>query len=261
KVDDTQLSITYRQKELALRQAQTARDQKYNFWSTDIEKIEADIALDQARMEFDKAKKDLENAVLRSEIDGTVVQINLEVGDVTSITGSNTKDTLEARNAAAVVVMDTTNLKVNLQISEAEVSDVKVGQKAMITFETPSLTLEGKVSKIDLLSTLQNNVSFYNVVVNFKQDSNEIKVGMIGDVNIILEEKENVLIAPNNAIQFDILGEYVEVQVEEDQFEKRYIKKGISNEVESEITEGVNEGEFVKIYLNTNVFPGIGFGG
>src|SRR5690606_4790745 len=39
KVDDTQLSITYRQKELALRQAQTARDQKYNFWSTDIEKI------------------------------------------------------------------------------------------------------------------------------------------------------------------------------------------------------------------------------
>lgn len=250
KINDTELLLAYRQADLALRQAQSMRQSLGGFAGA-MEIQAADLEVESKTILWQNAQRKYDSAVLKSGISGTVVLVNVKVGDKVTGVGSNSKDTSEARSAAAVAIVDTTNLQVKLQISEAEITELKLGQKAQITFSTiPGLIYEGSVSSIDMLGTQQNNVFFYNVIVTFKKENNDVKIGMIGDINIILEEKANTLIIPTNALKFDENGEYVEVQVGEGKFEKRQVKTGISNEIEMEILEGVKEGDIVKVDLS-----------
>jgi macrolide-specific efflux system membrane fusion protein len=257
-IDDIKLKIAFNQADLALKQAKTERDNAYRFHLSATAKQTADLAVDQAQLNYDTAQKKLNNAVLRSPIAGTVMQVNIAVGDKAPALGSNTKNTDAARAAAAIVVMDTNHLMVTLQISDAEIADIKAGQQTQITFDNYPMHYDGVVSNVDLLSTQQNNVSFYNVTITFTQPANDVKIGMVANVTIVLEEKKNVLSVPRNAISVDQKGEYVEVQNGQN-FDKKYITRGISNDIQTEVTDGVREGDMVKV--NFDSAPSGGFGG
>jgi HlyD family secretion protein len=74
-----------------------------------------------------------------------------------------------------------------------------------------------------------------------------IRAGYSANANIVLEKKDSVLVIPEGLLKFEKDSSYVEIQTgQEQQFEKRYVKTGLSDGINIEITEGLKKEDKVK---------------
>lgn len=159
---------------------------------TDFESANANSKLTSASVNLQKAQYDMEKATLTSPIDGQISQLNYASGDI--ITDSN-------KSVATVINNDT--LFIELNIEEADISALQVGQKAYATFDAlDGLELEGEVSFISLTSDTNNNgIVTYLVRVLFSKGEHEIREGMTANVNFVSSEARGVLVAPVAAVR------------------------------------------------------------
>ena len=81
----------------------------------------------------------------------------------------------------------------------------------------------------------------------------QLREGLTVTVSIIVESRMDTLMVPNGAIITEGFQTYVNVIGENGAEEKRTVTTGISNWAFTEITEGVSEGEQVKVTLNTSL--------
>jgi macrolide-specific efflux system membrane fusion protein len=174
---------------------------------------QAKAAIAQANVQVQQAKDALDDTVLKSPIKGTVVYVAGDVGETpasaprgsaaTSAT-PNGPGSVENRNAATqsgfVILADTTHKSITAQIDEADVSKVKFGQSAVVTFPASGTVVKGTVSTIDVQETVINNVVEYNVGIALDAGAAAQKLGQSASVVITTASKQNVLEVPNNAI-------------------------------------------------------------
>jgi HlyD family secretion protein len=74
-----------------------------------------------------------------------------------------------------------------------------------------------------------------------------IRAGYSANANIVLDRKDSVMVIPEGMLKFENDSSYVEVQsMEEQKFEKRYVKTGLSDGINIEITEGLKKEDKVK---------------
>ena len=112
----------------------------------------------------------------------------------------------------AVVLVDRSNLNVDLQIDESQVVELSVGDTASITLEAvPSLKLTGKVTYINPVGTSNQGVVYYDVLVVLDKADPSILIGATADVTIQAGQPQNVLTVPVSAVGNGSQGEYVDV--------------------------------------------------
>jgi multidrug efflux pump subunit AcrA (membrane-fusion protein) len=80
----------------------------------------------------------------------------------------------------------------------------------------------------------------------------QLREGLTVTVNIIVASRTNALLVPNSAVTTEGLQSYVQVTSASGAIEKRAVKTGISNWQYTEITDGLTEGEQVKVTLTTS---------
>ena len=125
--------------------SQTDRDAieaRFRKASAAVEASKSDIVVEEARVE--KAKVEFEFTLIRAPFAGTVLTKNADVGEVVAPFGS-------AANArgAVVTLADMDSLQVEADVSEANLSKVKVGQQCVITLDSyPDKKYRGEVSSI-----------------------------------------------------------------------------------------------------------------
>ena len=149
------------------------------------------VQLAQARYEaaqatLDKAQATLEAATIVAPFDGTVVAVGAEVGDLVS------------SNTSIVTLADLSGLEVLASVDETDISQVKVGQEAQITFDAfTGSTFRGKVLEVPLQGTLSQNVVTYQVRLSLEgaQDVSLLP-GMTANVKIVTGQRQNVLLVP-----------------------------------------------------------------
>jgi HlyD family secretion protein len=74
-----------------------------------------------------------------------------------------------------------------------------------------------------------------------------IRAGYSANANIVLDKKDDVIVIPEGLLKFEDEQSYVEVMTDVDQqFEKRFVKTGISDGINIEITEGLKTEDKVK---------------
>lgn len=138
------------------------------------------------------AENNLENYYIKAPFDGVVTNINYKKGD-----------TIKSGEVLATV-FDNKNLVFNVDIDELDIAKIKVGQKVNITLdalsETQTNPLTGKVSKIPLEGTTQNGVTTYSVTISIDNPKN-IKIGMNANAEIIVNQKQDTLLVPLEAVQ------------------------------------------------------------
>jgi len=148
--------------------------------------------LKNLEQQLKEAQQNLENYYIRAPFDGVVTNINFKKGD--SIKAGETLAT----------VFDDKNLVFNVDIDELDIAKIKVGQKVNITVdalpETQTNPLTGKVSKIPLEGTTQNGVTTYSVTISI-DNPKDLKIGMNANAEIIVNQKQNVLMVPLEAVQ------------------------------------------------------------
>lgn len=203
------------------------------------------IAVAKAARALEDAETNLAYCSVRAPFAGIVAAVSVKRGDSAS-----------AGTAVATVITQQRTAEVTL--NEVDVANVKVGEKATITFDAiADLSISGEVSDVDTLGTASQGVVNYTVVISFDTQDARVKPGMSVSAAIITDVRQDVLLVPNGAVkeQGDIF--YVEV------FEppltagnvvagqgtfsaalpiRKIVEIGVSNDTMTEIASGLTEG-------------------
>lgn len=146
--------------------------------------------LTSASVNLSKAKDELEKATIITPIDGVVSMLNYKAGDI--IVDPSSSDPV-------VNIINNDTLFIEVNIEEADISTIKVGQKVYATFDAlDSLKLEGEVTFISLTSNTDNSgiVTYLVRIVISNTGDVEIREGMTAFVDFVTAEAKGVLTIP-----------------------------------------------------------------
>ena len=214
-----------------------------------------DIALngvDQADIAVKQAQLALQQAEIVAPFDSVVTVLNLIIGQ--SAASASTQ----------VQVADLEHLEIVVNMAEVDIPTIKVGQPIQITLDAlPNLTLQGKVIEMAPAGTLTQGVVNYPVTVSIDNPPDTVKAGMTASLNVITQQKNNVLLVPNRAIRTQGQQKVATVLFEGQQIQVS-VTTGMNNDTMTEVTSGLKEGDTVLISGTTTAQPrggGVGLPG
>ena len=135
------------------------------------------------------AQQKMEKQFIEAPFDGTITESYPEVND--SVTSST----------MAFRIDDISKMQIELSVSELDINDVEVGQKAVITFDSlVGQEFEGEVVSKGLVGSTVSSIVYYPVVVEINEPDSSIQIGMTATVDIYVESGEASVLVPNTAI-------------------------------------------------------------
>ena len=155
----------------------------------------AEAGLMTARTALQRAIQNLNYAIIRSPINGTVTARSVEAGQ--TVAASFSTPTL------FTIAQDLSKMEIKASVDESDIGQIKVGQAARFTVQAyPAETFEGKVKQIRLEPTTSSNVVNYTVVVSADNKDNLLLPGMTATVEFVVDHKTDVLVVANSALRF-----------------------------------------------------------
>lgn len=238
---------------------------RYEWEEADLDVVNTQAAYDKAVAQAKKAKRNLGYADIVSPVNGIIVTKEVEEGQ----TVASSFQTPELFTIAE----DLTKMQIEAEISEADIGQIKPGLPVDFTVDTfPADIFRGTVSQVRLQPTEDSNVVMYTVVISISNDDLRLLPGMTAYVTITVEEKSDILKLQNMAFQYRPVtktsvstdkisnaerqrliqerkslkpNQAVIYVSENNQPVARKVTKGISNLLETEILDGLAEGEKV----------------
>jgi len=212
-------------------------------------------ALRKSRTNVSTAEEDLSYTTIRAPISGTVVSITTEQG--TTVNANQTAPTL-------VTLADLSTVRINAQISEADVINVSAGMPAYFNIiGNPDQQYDATLTAIEpapeqISSTSSTDAAIYYVgYVEVPNPDRLFRIDMTAQIYIIVNEAKNALLVPSTVIQEKrakgkekgkaATGKFVRVLKEDGTVEERTVEVGIDNRVNAQILSGLKEGEEVII--------------
>ena len=167
--------------------------QEYDQAHQALKSARAQVAL--ARAQNDRDRASLNFTVIRSPVDGVVVDRVVDLGQ-----------TVAASFQTPVLIkiaQDLSEMRIDTSFAEADIGLIREGQKARFTVDAfPNRSFSGEVQQIRLNPTNQQNVVTYNVRINVANPDQILLPGMTAYVNIGVARREDVLLVPNGALRF-----------------------------------------------------------
>ncbi len=204
--------------------------------------------LDNAELVYEVSKSSyenlLENAVLRSPIDGVISERNYDQGD------------MYAMAQPIYTVQQIVPVKLNIGISEGDYTKVKKGDRVSFTVDAfPGRTFSGKVNRLD--PTIDFFTHTCNVEIIVDNRDRVLRPGMYARVTVLLETHHSIVIPDTAVIKQSGSGErYVYVLNADGTVSFRVVELGRRMEAEYEILSGLDEGETVVISGQASIRDG-----
>jgi multidrug efflux pump subunit AcrA (membrane-fusion protein) len=187
-----------------------------------------------APREVEQAREQWKNTFITAPFSGTIAKKFVEVGE------------LLIGGAPAFILADLSDMIIETNIDETDIGMLNVGQTAEVVLDAyKDVKLFGKVFFISKTSLdMKEKGITYQVKIKLNPTNLTLRLGMTGDVNIIVATKKDVLMIPYTSIGEEKEEKYVFVVVD-NVLKKRVIKTGLENYENTEILSGLNEGEVV----------------
>lgn len=148
-----------------------------------------------AKEEVQRAQINLGYATITSPIDGVVLSKSVEEGQTVAASFSTPE--------LFTIAQDLTNMQVVADVDEADIGDVKEGERVTFTVDAyPDDTFEGEVKQVRQEATTTNNVVTYEVVISAPNADLKLKPGLTANVTIYTAERKGVLSVPSKALRF-----------------------------------------------------------
>ncbi len=167
--------------------------QEYDQARQALKSAQAQVAL--ARAQNDRDRANLNFTVIRSPVDGVVVDRVVDLGQ-----------TVAASFQTPVLIkiaQDLSEMRIDTSFAEADIGLIREGQKARFTVDAfPNKNFTGEVQQIRLNPTNTQNVVTYNVRINVANPDQVLLPGMTAYVNIAVDRRQGVLLVPNGALRF-----------------------------------------------------------
>lgn len=214
--------------------------------------VQAQQKTQQQKESVKKAQTNLGYATITSPIDGVVLSKEVEEGQ--TVASSFSTPTLFK------IARDLTDMRVIADVDEADIGDVKEGQRVTFTVDAfPDDTFEGQVTQVRQEAATESNVVTYEVVISAPNDDLKLKPGLTANVVILTMEAKDVLAVPNKALRFtprEAMLNSDETITDTDAKEKVWVKEGsnlkavavetgMTNGTLTQITKGLKPGTHV----------------
>lgn len=149
----------------------------------------------QVSAQLQKDRTNLGYSVIRSPVSGVVVSREVDVGQ--TVAASFQTPTLFK------IAQDLSKMQINSSYAEADVGNLKEGQKATFRVDAfPSRNFRGVVKQVRLNPTTVQNVVTYDVVIAVDNPDLILMPGMTAYVNILVAQRKEALLVPNAALRF-----------------------------------------------------------
>lgn len=238
---------------LALEEAQAAYKEMQSEVALTEESLAADlrnaeISMKMEELHVQRHESDLEKLVIRAPIPGMVVlqtmfrpggdQVTVAVGD------------RMGPGQPVMKIINPEKMMVEGTVNQAEVTRLRIGQEAVIGLDAfPEATYRGKVFSIGAIGVGSRRENYYirNIPVKVVIENPDHRVipDLSAFANVLVDRQESALLVPAAAVGEQDGKQFVYVRTEKG-FEKREVKAGVSNGVQTAILEGLKEGEVVR---------------
>lgn len=214
-----------------------------------------------AKEEVQRAQTNLGYATITSPIDGVVLSKSVEEGQTVAASFSTPE--------LFTIAQDLTNMQVVVDVDEADIGDVKEGERVTFTVDAyPDDTFEGEVKQVRQEATTTNNVVTYEVVISAPNADLKLKPGLTANVTIYTAERKGVLSVPSKALRFtpqkETVGKMKIVDVanaknkvwtiEGNSIVAHKVNIGMTDGTNTQIVGGIAEG--TKVVTGLNVMGG-----
>ena len=230
--------------ELKRAEVELARSEQLNqqrlIARTDVE--DRALAVSEARARLEKARRDaavvetdLNYAVIRSPITGTVASVSTQEGETVAASfNTPTFATIIEDGALELVAL----------VDETDIGNVALGNPVTFTVEAyPAREFTGRVERIAPRGTIISGVVNFEVMISIESPLDVLKPDMTANVSIRTAERE-ALVLPSEAVQKDDAGRYVWLG-KDGQLERRTVTAGTREAGSTEIRQGVAAGDRV----------------
>lgn len=161
--------------------------------------------LETAKAALNRAQTNLDYTMIRSPINGTVIERTIEPGQTIAASFQAPK--------LFVIAEDLTRMQIEADVDESDIGSIKKDQSVRFEVQAyPDKKFTGKVRQIRLQPTTIQNVVNYTVVVDAANENKMLLPGMTATVDFLVQEKHSVLLVPNTALSFkptaELLKEY-----------------------------------------------------
>jgi HlyD family secretion protein len=155
----------------------------------------ATAAVSQAQAALDATRTDISKAIIRSPITGVVLKRSIEPGQ-----------TVAASFQAPVlftIAEDLRRMELHVDVDEADVSQVEVGQQATFTVDAyPDRKFTARITKVSFGSQTIDGVVTYEAVLDVRNPQLLLRPGMTATADITVQTVKDVVLVPNAALRF-----------------------------------------------------------
>ena len=147
-------------------------------------------------------------------------------------------------------------LIIKAQIDETDIGKAAIGQKTIIGLDAyPDVQISGTVRRISYESRIVNNVTIYEVEIAPDNIPAIFRSGMSANIEIIRQQKDNVLLIPERALTYTSGGASVLVKTPTGQ-QRVNVQTGLRQDGRIEITSGLTDKDIVLIANRQNAGRG-----
>ena len=158
-----------------------------------VDMARADLTLSQANL--DLARADLEKAVIRSPINGVVLNRKAEAGQ---IVGPQLNDPV-----VFTLAEDLTRMELLADVDEADIGQVAVGQGAEFTVDAfDNREFAATITQVRYASEVTDEVVTYKAVLAVENPDLHLRPGMTATATITVAEETGALLVPNAALRW-----------------------------------------------------------
>ncbi|MCH7933810.1 MAG: efflux RND transporter periplasmic adaptor subunit [Gemmatimonadetes bacterium] len=153
-------------------------------------------SLVRAETNHELAQLRMTDVTIRAPLAGTVLEKNVEEGQVIQSASQNVSG-----GTTLMVMANLESMQVRTLVDETDMGEIRPGMQANVTVEAyPTRLFVGLVEKIEPQAIVQQNVTMFPVIVQLDNDSGLLRPGMNAEVEIELAQAIGVLLIPNNAV-------------------------------------------------------------
>ncbi len=229
---------------IALKNAETA------VLSAKADITSQNAATAKSQTDVDTAQKNLGYTRIVAPIAGTVVAVATEQG--TTVNANQSAPTI-------VTLADLSRVRINAQISEADVINIKAGMPAKFNiignpdqkFDAVLAGIEPAPESISSTSSTDSAV-YYIGYLDVDNRDGKFRIDMTAQVNIVISAVKNVLTIPASAITTENGKHTVKVVGADGQAKPVQVQVGLNNRISAEIKSGLKLGDKVVISDNQN---------
>ena len=189
------------------------------------------------------------NTNIRATVSGTILEIPVKLGDQV-IAANNFNE-----GTSVAIIADLNEMIFDGQVDEAEVGKLELGQSLKVNMAAiPGREFDAILKFVAPKGTEQGGAVQFKIEADLTLDEDTfIRAGYSANGSLVVENKQEIMVIAEALLQFDRRTQlpYVEVEISDQNFERRDVTTGLSDGIKVEILSGVSMDDKIKIWNKT----------